>query len=153
VHDLDTVVGPVRIAALSLPPIFVQLPFGEGYGYLLAIRRPESTMGKDQIDFLDDLPCILAVHVHNPDAVPFLDRLAGVRDLSAIRRKPRVTVESSFGQPALLGPVRLHHVELVAAAVGRVTIGDGDGPFGRRETSPQTGRNQEWAAWSGCRRS
>src|SRR5437763_1194985 len=48
---------------------------------------------------------------------------------SAVRGEPGVDVQTAPGQAALLGPVRLHEVKLVAASVWRMAVGTGNKPL------------------------
>src|SRR5262249_52378746 len=58
-----------------------------------------------------------------------LGRLAKVQVFLAVGREAGVEVEPALGEPPLLGAIRLHQVELVAPAVGRVAIGARDEPL------------------------
>src|SRR5207244_10025491 len=118
--DLDAGVRGSGAGATHLPAVRVQLPGGQAHGDLLAVRRPEGAVRGGEIDFFHDLPGVLAIDVHGPDAVARFGRLAQEQDLLAVGREAGVDVQPAFGEPPLLGAVRLHQVELVAVAVGRM---------------------------------
>src|SRR5262245_37536340 len=128
IHDLDT---KVRIVGRSEDPlaVLVHLPVEQRHCKLLAVRRPEDPVGRSKIDLFNHFARILAVHIHRPDAVAVLGRLAQIGDFLAVGREARMAIEPALRQPALLGAVGLHDIELVPSPMGLVPVGTGHEPL------------------------